>query len=96
MTGREIEICAERGVSVCHNPSSNLRLRVGVLPLMAMLESGVNVALGMDSTTLNEDDDMLQEMRVAAKVHGLPGGLAPTEGRSDPLDLLDGHGECRS
>jgi len=87
MDRQEIELCAKREVSLCHNPSSNLRLRVGIFPLMPMLAAGVNVALGMDGTTLNEDDDMLQEMRLAAKLHRLPTGLAPVEAPS-AQDLL--------
>jgi 5-methylthioadenosine/S-adenosylhomocysteine deaminase len=47
----------------------------------------VNVALGMDSTTLNEDDDMLKEMRLAVKLHGFPSGLRMTKAPS-PLDML--------
>ena len=38
-----------------------------------MAERGVNVALGTDSTALNDDDDMIQEMRVAHHLHRLPG-----------------------
>jgi len=87
LTRAEMELCADRGVSVCHNPSSNLRLRVGVLPLASMLESGVNVALGMDSTTINDDEDMLQEMRLAAKLHGLPRGLSHAWGPT-PRDVF--------
>jgi 5-methylthioadenosine/S-adenosylhomocysteine deaminase len=75
LTEEEIQLCAERGVSVCHNASSNLRLRVGILPLPALLEKGINVAIGMDSTTINDDDDMLQEMRLVDLLHRLPRGL---------------------
>jgi cytosine/adenosine deaminase-related metal-dependent hydrolase len=38
-----------------------------------MLSGGVNVALGTDSTAINDDDDMLQEMRLASKLHRQPG-----------------------
>ena len=38
-----------------------------------MLGKGVNVALGTDSTAINDDDDMVQEMRLAAKLHRQPG-----------------------
>lgn len=37
-----------------------------------MLEKGVNVALGTDSTAINDDDDMIQGMRLAAKLHRQP------------------------
>ena len=71
----DMDICAATGTSVCHNASSNLRLRVGILPAARMLEKGVNVSIGMDGTTLNDDEDMLQELRLVAKLHRLPRGL---------------------
>jgi 5-methylthioadenosine/S-adenosylhomocysteine deaminase len=72
MTEREMEICAATGTSVCHNASSNLRLRCGVLPAALLLEKGVNVSIGMDGMGLSDDDDMLEELRLVARLHGLP------------------------
>jgi cytosine/adenosine deaminase-related metal-dependent hydrolase len=47
-----------------------------------LLEKGVNVSIGMDGTTINDDEDMLQELRLVAKLHRQPRGLqyaaAPT------------------
>ncbi len=63
---------AKTGTTACHNPSSNLRLKNGISPVNAMLGKGVNVALGTDSTALNDDDDLIQEMRLAAKLHRQP------------------------
>ena len=62
-----------------HNPSSNLRLRAGIAPLNGLLEAGVNIAIGMDGTTLNDDEDMFTEMRLAMRLHRTPvlGGPAP-------------------
>ncbi len=73
LTEGDIELLAGSGATVCHNPSSNLRLKNGIAPVNAMLAAGVNVALGTDSTALNDDDDMLQEMRLASKLHRQPG-----------------------
>jgi cytosine/adenosine deaminase-related metal-dependent hydrolase len=42
-----------------------------------MVGRGLNVALGTDSTAINDDDDMLQEMRLVAKLHREPGLDAP-------------------
>lgn len=78
LTEQDMDICADTGTSVCHNASSNLRLRVGILPAARMLEKGVNVSIGMDGTTLNDDEDMLQELRLVAKLHRLPRGLEYT------------------
>ena len=73
VTEEDVERLAERGASVVHNPSSNLRLGSGIAPVRAMQQRGVNVALGMDGHTLNDDGDMLQEMRLAASLHRFPG-----------------------
>ena len=73
LTEGDIELLADAGTTVCHNPSSNLRLKNGIAPVNAMLSGGVNVALGTDSTAINDDDDMLQEMRLASKLHRQPG-----------------------
>lgn len=85
MTEREIAVMAETGTAVSHNPSSNLRLRAGIAPLNAFLEAGVTTALGMDATTIGDDEDMFAEMRLASRLARAPfyGGPAPT-----PADAL--------
>lgn len=75
LTETDMDICATTGTSVCHNASSNLRLRVGILPAALLLDKGVNVSIGIDGTALNDDEDMLQELRLVAKLHGLPRGI---------------------
>jgi len=73
----DISICAETGTSICHNVSSNLRLRNGIAPVARMLELGVTVGIGMDSFSLNSDDDILREMRLVENIHHMPrGGVA--------------------
>ncbi len=69
----DIDRIAETGVCVCHNCSSNLRLRSGVAPLNAFEARGVTTALGLDEAGINDDRDMLQEMRMALRVHRVPG-----------------------
>ena len=77
LTDRDIDILADAGATVCHNASSNLRLKNGIAPVNPMLARGVNVAMGTDSTAINDDDDLLQEMRLVAKLHRQPGLEAP-------------------
>jgi cytosine/adenosine deaminase-related metal-dependent hydrolase len=73
MTEEDIEICAGTGTCVCHNCSSNFRLRSGVLPLMELQKRGMTVGMGIDEAGINDDRDMLQEMRMALTVHRRPG-----------------------
>jgi len=62
----DIEVVAENGVGISHNPSSNLRLRAGIAPLPEFLNANITVGLGLDGTSLNDDDDMFVEIRLAA------------------------------
>ena len=65
----DIRLLAEKGVSVAHNPVSNLKLGSGIMPLPEMLEAGVNVTLGSDGTASNNTLDILKEMYFAAILH---------------------------
>ena len=73
----DLDILAETGTAICTNPSSNLRLKSGVAPVNRLLERGVTVALGIDEAGINDDNDILQEMRVAQKIHREPGVSSP-------------------
>lgn len=62
----EIAQCARAGVSVAHCPESNMKLASGFCPAAALIEAGVNLALGTDGCASNNDLDMFGEMRSAA------------------------------
>ena len=65
----EIELFAERGVSVSHNPAANLYLGSGIAPIPACLAAGVNVCLGTDGAASNNATDLFDAIRLAALVH---------------------------
>jgi cytosine/adenosine deaminase-related metal-dependent hydrolase len=65
----ELELLAERGCTISVNTSSNLTLHSGIAPLKEMVKRGCRVALGLDGSTLDEDDDALREMRLAHFLH---------------------------
>ena len=69
LSDKEIKILAKYGVSVAHCPTSNLKLVSGVMPLSKLLAAGVNVALGTDGSSSNNNLDMLEEMKIAALIH---------------------------
>lgn len=66
LTDEEIAILAEHGVSVSHNPGSNLKLASGIARVRDMLKAGVTVSLGTDSSASNNNVDMFDEIRLAA------------------------------
>ncbi|WPB86723.1 amidohydrolase family protein [Sediminicoccus rosea] len=73
LTEAEVERVAETGTRICHNCSSNLRLRSGVAALNHWEKRGVRVAIGIDEAGLNDDRDMLLEMRLVLRQHRVPG-----------------------
>ena len=62
----DIERLARHGVTVVHNPESNLKLGTGIAPIAQMLAAGVNVALGTDGMVTNDNLAMHEAMRLAA------------------------------
>ena len=87
LTEPEIELMARTGAAVSHNPSSNLRLRAGIAPLNAMLAAGVTVGLGMDGTTINDDEDYFDEMRLAMRLHRTPRFDGPAPSPAQVLEM---------
>lgn len=66
MSDHDIEILAKNDVSVAHNPQSNMKLASGIAPVKKMLDAGVNVSIGTDGASSNNDLDMWEEMRTAS------------------------------
>ncbi len=69
LDSRDIQILARHGVTIAHNPGSNMKLASGVMPLERLLNAGVNVGLGTDGAASNNNLDMLDEMKLAALLH---------------------------
>jgi 5-methylthioadenosine/S-adenosylhomocysteine deaminase len=73
LSENDLDELAETHTNVCHNCSSNFRLRSGVLPLNRLEARGINTAIGLDDVGINDDQDMLQEMRLVLRAHREPG-----------------------
>lgn len=65
VTDTDMDIMKEKGVSVAHNPVSNLKLGSGVMSLRKMLDKGINVTLGTDGVASNNTLDILKELQYA-------------------------------
>lgn len=65
----DMPILAARGVSVSHCPISNLKLASGVAPVPALLEAGVKVGIGTDSSCSNNSSDMFEAVKMTALLH---------------------------
>ena len=69
VSDEDIAMLAEKGVSVVHNPISNLKLGSGVMPLNKLLDADINVCFGTDGVASNNRLDILREMQTAAILH---------------------------
>src|SRR5580700_6904476 len=65
----ELELLAKRGVTIAMNTSSNLHLRSGIAPVARMVEAGCRIAIGLDASALDDDDDALRELRLWHLLH---------------------------
>jgi len=81
MTPNEIALFAQRGVTVAHCPSSNLKLASGIAPVAQLLDANVRIGLGTDGAASNNRLDVLSEMRLASLL------AKGTSGRADIFDV---------
>jgi 5-methylthioadenosine/S-adenosylhomocysteine deaminase len=95
MSEEGARVFAHRGATVIPNPSSNFRLRSGIAPVAYLRQMGVRVGLGLDGTGINDDDDMLQEARLAHLVNQLPLLDAPRLDTRDVLEMMT-YGSARA
>jgi len=70
---KDIDRLAAAKGCVCHNCSSNFRLRSGVAALNFFEKRGINTAIGLDEAGINDDRDMLQELKLVLRAHRVPG-----------------------
>ncbi len=66
VTDEDIDILKKYNSTAVHNPASNLKLGSGIMRLSAMLNKGLNVALGTDSSASNNTLDIMKEIYLAA------------------------------
>ena len=69
----DIALLAARGACTTHHASCNLHVRIGISPVQPMLRAGVNVAMGIDDKSINDDDDPFMELRLIAMLARVPG-----------------------
>ncbi|NMC10156.1 MAG: amidohydrolase, partial [Methanothrix sp.] len=66
LTENDIRLLANRHVNVIHCPVSNLKLAAGIAPVDRLMTADVNVCLGTDGVSSNNNLDLFEEMKMAA------------------------------
>jgi cytosine/adenosine deaminase-related metal-dependent hydrolase len=96
VTDDDIELMAESGCSIAHNPICNLRMGSGVAPLRKLLDANVNVALGTDQLNGNDRGPIFDVMHVAGLVHNLTSWEYPGWPSADEIFWAATSGGARS
>lgn len=65
----DLDLIAESGATIVTNPSSNLHLSSGIAPIGDAIRRGCRVAVGVDASAFDEDDDAIRELRLAHFLH---------------------------
>ena len=89
----ELEMIAASGARLVTNFSSNLHLHSGLAPIAAAHRCGCAIAVGVDGLALDEDDDVIREMRLVQLAHGGL-GFARTWTRPEFLTLAIRNGRA--
>ncbi|MDK2799633.1 MAG: 5-methylthioadenosine/S-adenosylhomocysteine deaminase [Clostridiales bacterium] len=68
LSDEDMDILKENNVNVVYNPTSNLKLASGITPVKRMMDKGINIALGTDGASSNNNLNMFEEMHLAALI----------------------------
>lgn len=68
LSDRDINIFKHRNAGIVHNPTSNLKLANGFAPVHRYIQEGLNVGLGTDGASSNNNLNMMEEMHIASLI----------------------------
>jgi 5-methylthioadenosine/S-adenosylhomocysteine deaminase len=74
-TADDIADAARLGLRIVVNPGSNMRLGNGAPPIAALMDAGIDFALGTDNCALDDNEDYLSELRLG-RLLGRPAAAA--------------------
>jgi 5-methylthioadenosine/S-adenosylhomocysteine deaminase len=79
----DLDIFADKGVTIAANPVSNLKLASGICPIPKAMAKGINIGLGTDSVASNNNLNLFEELKLHAILHkaasGDPTVITPRE-----------------
>lgn len=69
LTRRDVQLLAQTGTRVSHNPLTNLALGAGFAPVPDMINYGATVGVGTDNSSASDTVNMINDVRFAAMIH---------------------------
>lgn len=73
ITDADIDLLSESGAICVHNPLSNLRLGSGIARVRDLMQKNVGVAIGTDGMGFSDENDILNQLRLADYLQRIPG-----------------------
>ncbi|RVA21295.1 hypothetical protein EN935_32110, partial [Mesorhizobium sp. M7D.F.Ca.US.004.03.1.1] len=85
MSAQDLDLVADAGASISHNPVSNLKLGSGIAPVIEMLRRGIPVGLGTDNHNGNDGCSIFESIKLAVMLQ-----TVQTEDHDQWLDAAAG------
>ena len=70
----DMDLIAESGAVIAHNPISNLRLGSGVMPFRQLVKRGIPICLGTDEAITDDSINMWNVAKLTGLIHNIDGG----------------------
>ncbi|MES0884958.1 amidohydrolase family protein [Roseibium sp. SCP14] len=67
----DLDLLADSGATVAHNPVSNLKLGSGVMPMANMLQRGIPIALGTDEVSVDDGNNLWTNAKIGMLLQSL-------------------------
>ncbi len=90
----DAELLAAAGVTVSHNPISNLKLGAGIAPVADYRAAGVTLALGTDSVASNNTADLFEEIKIGTLLQRGMGHDPGVQSGADALAMATSGGSA--
>ncbi|MET3805542.1 5-methylthioadenosine/S-adenosylhomocysteine deaminase [Nakamurella sp. UYEF19] len=85
----DLDLIAEAGSVIAHNPVSNLRLGSGVMPFRRVRDRGISTCLGVDEAICDDSVNMWGVVKMAGLIHNITGSPSHTwPAATEVLDCL--------
>ncbi len=82
---KDAEILAQKNVTIATCPISNLKLSSGVMPAKMVFEKGINVSVGTDGVSSNNNLNYIEDLKFFSLIHK---GISLDPTFIDPKDAL--------
>lgn len=86
LTDSEMDMLRGKDTSLVHNPCSNCKLGSGIAPLQKWKDKKLNIALGTDGASSNNNLNLLKELNVGLLLNAV--GDSEFEKRITPFEML--------